>query len=56
MAELDVACDKCGSAEDDEEMLLCDACDTGFHMFCLTPKVSEPKPTLQTTRHICHRR
>ena len=41
MVELDVACDACGSAEDDEHMLLCDACDTGFHMFCLQPKVTD---------------
>jgi NMD protein affecting ribosome stability and mRNA decay len=40
MVEPDIACDKCGSAEEDESMLLCDACDTGFHTFCLKPKVT----------------
>jgi len=40
MVDPDTACNACGSAEDGEAMLLCDACDTGFHMFCLKPKVT----------------
>ena len=39
--EEDIACDACKSAEDDDSMLLCDACDTAFHMFCLKPKVTK---------------
>uniref|UniRef100_A0A0E0JU18 [histone H3]-lysine(27) N-methyltransferase n=2 Tax=Oryza punctata TaxID=4537 RepID=A0A0E0JU18_ORYPU len=30
-------CDVCGSGERDEELLLCDGCDRGRHIFCLRP-------------------
>ena len=36
----ELACDACGSAENDEAMLLCDRCDRGFHMWCLEPKLA----------------
>ncbi|XP_010547637.1 PREDICTED: histone-lysine N-methyltransferase ATXR5 [Tarenaya hassleriana] len=36
----DVTCEKCGSGEGDEELLLCDKCDRGFHMKCLRPIVA----------------
>ncbi|KAL8133034.1 putative Histone-lysine N-methyltransferase ATXR5 [Apium graveolens] len=32
-------CSICGSGEKDEEILLCDGCDNGFHMMCLRPVV-----------------
>ncbi|KAL2498635.1 Histone-lysine N-methyltransferase ATXR5 [Abeliophyllum distichum] len=32
-----VACDQCCSGERDEELLLCDKCDKGYHMLCLRP-------------------
>jgi hypothetical protein len=32
-----VACEVCRSFEDDDNMLLCDKCDKGFHMYCLKP-------------------
>lgn len=32
-------CNICGFGEKDEEMLLCDGCDNGFHMMCLRPVV-----------------
>lgn len=35
----DVACEKCGSGERSEELILCDKCDQGFHMKCLRPIV-----------------
>lgn len=35
----DVTCEKCGSGEGDDELLLCDKCDRGFHMKCLRPIV-----------------
>jgi len=38
------ACSVCTSTEDDENMLLCDACDEGFHLHCLVPPlVKVPK-------------
>ncbi|KAE9608705.1 putative histone-lysine N-methyltransferase chromatin regulator PHD family [Lupinus albus] len=33
----DLSCEKCGSGELPEELLLCDKCDKGFHMKCLRP-------------------
>lgn len=30
-------CEICGSDEDDSNILLCDSCDKGFHLQCLTP-------------------
>ncbi|GFY87546.1 similar to TRITHORAX-RELATED PROTEIN 5 [Actinidia rufa] len=32
-------CKRCGSGDRDEELLLCDRCDGGFHMLCLRPIV-----------------
>lgn len=32
-----MACEICFKSTDDSEMLLCDACDLGFHMSCLNP-------------------
>ena len=30
-------CEECGRGDGEQEMLLCDGCDRGFHMFCLCP-------------------
>jgi hypothetical protein len=39
-----VYCEECGSGESPGELLLCDKCDKGFHLFCLRPiLVSVPK-------------
>jgi hypothetical protein len=32
-----LCCSNCGSSEHEDEMLLCDACDSGYHMKCLHP-------------------
>ena len=32
-----LCCSICSSSQDDDRMLLCDACDAGYHMFCLRP-------------------
>ncbi|GBP47255.1 PHD and RING finger domain-containing protein 1 [Eumeta japonica] len=34
-------CEICGSSDDETTMLLCDNCDLGFHMQCLTPPLQE---------------
>ncbi|KAG8390433.1 hypothetical protein BUALT_Bualt01G0082900 [Buddleja alternifolia] len=40
----DVCCEKCGSGQHSAELLLCDKCDLGFHIFCLRPVlVAVPK-------------
>ncbi|KAK2511198.1 hypothetical protein Q9966_016705, partial [Columba livia] len=31
------SCSLCGTAENDDQLLFCDDCDRGFHMFCLSP-------------------
>ena len=33
----DEVCQVCSSGEDDSKMILCDACDKGFHIYCLEP-------------------
>ncbi|KAH7282328.1 hypothetical protein KP509_35G025400 [Ceratopteris richardii] len=33
----DMVCKVCKTGDNDAEMLLCDACDEGFHMYCLCP-------------------
>ena len=40
-AVLDQRCEICSTANDPASMLLCDACDGGYHTYCLTPKVTE---------------
>ena len=30
-------CEACGRDDDEDSMLLCDSCDRGYHMTCLTP-------------------
>ncbi|KAL6512851.1 Histone-lysine N-methyltransferase atxr6 [Orobanche hederae] len=40
----DVCCVKCGSGQHPTELVLCDKCDRGFHLFCLRPVlVAVPK-------------
>ncbi|XP_049821417.1 PHD and RING finger domain-containing protein 1 isoform X2 [Aethina tumida] len=34
-------CEICGQSEYEDRMLLCDGCDLGFHLFCLTPPLDE---------------
>ncbi|CAL9186812.1 unnamed protein product [Musa hybrid cultivar] len=33
----DLRCEECRSGDRDEEMLLCDRCDRGYHLYCLRP-------------------
>ncbi|XP_022890397.1 histone-lysine N-methyltransferase ATXR6-like [Olea europaea var. sylvestris] len=40
----DACCENCGSGNRASELLLCDKCDRGFHLFCLRPiLVAVPK-------------
>ncbi|GMP24928.1 hypothetical protein CsSME_00002024 [Camellia sinensis var. sinensis] len=34
---MDTCCEECGSGDFAAELLLCDNCDRGFHLFCLRP-------------------
>eukprot|EP01102_Stenamoeba_stenopodia_P001480 TRINITY_DN1128_c0_g1_i2.p1 TRINITY_DN1128_c0_g1~~TRINITY_DN1128_c0_g1_i2.p1 ORF type:complete len:648 (+),score=95.55 TRINITY_DN1128_c0_g1_i2:283-2226(+) len=34
-------CEVCNGLEDDEHMLLCDSCNAGFHMYCVSPPLAQ---------------
>eukprot|EP00939_MAST-03C_sp_MAST-3C-sp1_P004964 g4964.t1 len=40
MAYGQLSCHVCSSSEDDENMVLCDRCDKGFHLYCLRPQLA----------------
>lgn len=33
----DVCCEECGSGKNAPDLLLCDGCDRGYHLYCLKP-------------------
>merc|ERR1712241_931079 len=35
------SCTLCGTSENDEQLLFCDDCDRGYHMYCLVPPIKE---------------
>lgn len=35
-----ILCKICGKGDRDEELLLCDGCDAGYHTFCMNPPLS----------------
>ena len=37
----EIACQVCGSGDDDAMMVLCDDCPRGFHTYCLTPPLQQ---------------
>ena len=36
-----IVCARCGEGDDASKMILCDACDSGTHIYCLRPKLSQ---------------
>lgn len=34
-------CTVCGNSENDDKLLFCDDCDRGYHVYCLTPPLTE---------------
>ncbi|XP_060525173.1 PHD and RING finger domain-containing protein 1 isoform X2 [Cylas formicarius] len=34
-------CEICGSDDNEDRLLLCDGCDLGFHLYCLTPALTD---------------
>ncbi|GAB1601024.1 zinc finger protein ubi-d4-like isoform X1 [Argonauta hians] len=46
------SCGLCGTSDNDEQLLFCDDCDRGYHMYCLTPQLSEP-PEGSWSCHLC---
>ncbi|XP_068217071.1 zinc finger protein ubi-d4 B-like isoform X2 [Palaemon carinicauda] len=35
-------CTLCGTSENDDQLLFCDDCDRGYHLYCLRPPLMEP--------------
>ena len=48
-------CTLCGTSENDNQLLFCDDCDKGYHMYCLVPPLKEP-PEGSWSCNICIRR
>ncbi|BFZ03245.1 hypothetical protein BsWGS_06285 [Bradybaena similaris] len=46
------SCGLCGTSDNDEQLLFCDDCDRGYHMYCLNPPLSEP-PEGSWSCHLC---
>ncbi|KAL4659702.1 zinc finger protein ubi-d4-like isoform X3 [Arapaima gigas] len=45
-------CNMCGTSENDDQLLFCDDCDRGYHMYCLSPPMAEP-PEGSWSCHLC---
>uniref|UniRef100_A0A3P8YLI1 D4, zinc and double PHD fingers family 2 n=1 Tax=Esox lucius TaxID=8010 RepID=A0A3P8YLI1_ESOLU len=45
-------CNHCGTSENDDQLLFCDDCDRGYHMYCLNPPMAEP-PEGSWSCHLC---
>ncbi|GJQ77849.1 hypothetical protein Trydic_g16104 [Trypoxylus dichotomus] len=35
-------CSICGTSDNDDQLLFCDDCDRGYHMYCLSPPLTTP--------------
>jgi len=46
------SCGLCGTSDNDDQLLFCDDCDRGYHMYCLKPPLSEP-PEGSWSCHLC---
>jgi hypothetical protein len=51
MSDDEKCCDVCGLGDEDPPMLLCDTCDSGFHVSCLSP----PLDRVPEGPWFCHR-
>ncbi|KAJ8319516.1 hypothetical protein KUTeg_004607 [Tegillarca granosa] len=47
-----VSCSDCGRSGTIDQLLFCDDCDRGYHMYCLNPPLSEP-PEGSWSCHLC---
>ncbi|XP_037541293.1 zinc finger protein DPF3 [Nematolebias whitei] len=46
------SCSLCGTSENDDQLLFCDDCDRGYHMYCLKPPMTQP-PEGSWSCHLC---
>lgn len=49
----DTSCETCKSPDDADRMLLCDKCNSGFHIYCLNPPMAEKD--IPSTNWYCDR-
>ncbi|XP_067007118.1 zinc finger protein DPF3 [Anabrus simplex] len=45
-------CSLCGTSDNDDQLLFCDDCDRGYHMYCLVPPLTTP-PEGTWSCHLC---
>ncbi|XP_025836795.1 zinc finger protein ubi-d4 A-like isoform X2 [Agrilus planipennis] len=45
-------CSVCGTSDNDDQLLFCDDCDRGYHMYCLSPPLTTP-PEGSWSCHLC---
>ncbi|XP_036202828.1 zinc finger protein neuro-d4 isoform X7 [Myotis myotis] len=48
------SCSLCGTSENDDQLLFCDDCDRGYHMYCLSPPMAEPPEGERRGSWSCH--
>ncbi|XP_022244740.1 zinc finger protein ubi-d4 B-like isoform X1 [Limulus polyphemus] len=46
------SCGLCGTSDNDDQLLFCDDCDRGYHMYCLNPPLLNP-PQGSWSCHLC---
>ncbi|XP_034018117.1 zinc finger protein DPF3 isoform X4 [Thalassophryne amazonica] len=46
------SCSLCGTSENDDQLLFCDDCDRGYHMYCLKSPMTQP-PEGSWSCHLC---
>ncbi|CAG2247204.1 zinc finger protein ubi-d4 B-like isoform X2 [Mytilus edulis] len=46
------SCGLCGTSDNDDQLLFCDDCDRGYHMYCLNPPLTTP-PEGNWSCHLC---
>uniref|UniRef100_A0A0M3IV34 PHD finger protein 10 n=1 Tax=Ascaris lumbricoides TaxID=6252 RepID=A0A0M3IV34_ASCLU len=48
------SCAICGTSDNDDQLLFCDDCDRGFHLYCLRPRLATA-PEGEWSCHLCQK-
>ena len=48
------SCHFCGTSENDDQLLFCDDCDRGYHMYCLHPPLKNPPEGIVYIKWLIH--
>ncbi|GAX74744.1 hypothetical protein CEUSTIGMA_g2191.t1 [Chlamydomonas eustigma] len=51
---IDLPCEKCNMPHDDHVMVLCDSCNRGYHIYCLTPPLTTVPPGIWVCPECSH--